>query len=50
MASVQAAVYGSHEPVLTPDTWRAVLARKQHEHEQRAGFKLGHHGAGSTAK
>lgn len=48
MAAVQAAVYGSHEPVLTPEIWQSVLKRKLYEHEERAAFKLGHHGTGSS--
>lgn len=48
MASVQAAVYGSHEPVLTPDIFKSVLAHKMYEHQQRAVFKLGHHGVGDA--
>lgn len=39
MAAVQAAVYGSHEPTLTPEIWESVLARKLHEHQERAAFK-----------
>eukprot|EP00798_Chlamydomonas_sp_ICE-L_P022724 gene22724-29884_t len=48
MAAVQAAVYGSHEAVLTPELYRSVLARKMKEHEERKEFKLGHHGTGDS--
>ncbi len=45
MASVQAAVYGSAQAVLTPELFREVLAHKLHEHRQRQAFVLGHHSA-----
>jgi ATPase family AAA domain-containing protein 3A/B len=38
MASVQAAVYGSHEPVLTKDMFARVLQLKLKEHGQRQAF------------
>jgi len=41
MASVQASVYGSHEPVLTSDMLRSVLELKMREHKQREIFALG---------
>eukprot|EP00955_Chlamydomonas_euryale_P111580 366076-Chlamydomonas_euryale.AAC.5 len=44
VASVQAAVYGSHEAALTPEVWNAVLQRKLSEHQERKAFRLGHHG------
>lgn len=48
MASVQAAVYGSHEAVLTKNIFHAVLAHKLYEHDQRRQFRLGHHGTGDS--
>lgn len=39
MAAVQAAVYGAHEPVLTPEIWGSVLQRKLHEHQERRAFR-----------
>lgn len=48
LAAVQAAVYGSAEPVLTPEIWKAVLDRKLYEHQQRRRFRLGHHGTGDS--
>ncbi|GAB4815326.1 hypothetical protein N2152v2_002372 [Parachlorella kessleri] len=41
MASVQAAVYGSHEPVLTADMFKTVLNMKLREHSQRQAFMAG---------
>ena len=41
MASVQATVYGSHEPVLTSDMLRSVLELKLKEHKQREIFASG---------
>ena len=41
MASVQAAVYGSHEPELTPAIFENVLNLKLVEHEQREIFSAG---------
>lgn len=41
MASVQAAVYGSHEPVLTPAIFENVLNLKLAEHQQRTVFAAG---------
>ena len=41
MASVQATVYGSHEPVLTADMMRTVLDLKLKEHKQREIFAEG---------
>ncbi|EFJ44341.1 hypothetical protein VOLCADRAFT_64976 [Volvox carteri f. nagariensis] len=49
LAAVQAAVYGAPQPVLTPEIWRTVLARKLHEHAERRSFRLGHHGTGDSA-
>jgi len=46
MAAVQAAVYGSAQPVLTPQVWDTVLSRKLFEHKEREAFRLGHHGIG----
>jgi ATPase family AAA domain-containing protein 3A/B len=39
MAAVQAAVYGSASPVLTPELWSTVLQRKLYEHSERKAFK-----------
>ena len=50
MISVQAAVYGRPDATLTPDLLRGVLRHKLHEHSQRQGFKLGHHGAAANYK
>lgn len=41
MASVQATVYGSHEPVLTGDMFKRVLDLKLKEHKQRQIFAEG---------
>lgn len=41
MASIQAAVYGSHEPVLTPAIFENVLNLKLTEHQQRTIFAAG---------
>ncbi|KAI8103164.1 hypothetical protein M9434_005947 [Picochlorum sp. BPE23] len=41
MASVQAAVYGSHESVLTPSIFENVLEMKLKEHKQRTIFSSG---------
>lgn len=41
MASVQATVYGSHEPVLTGDMFKRVLELKLREHKQRQVFVAG---------
>lgn len=41
MASVQAAVYGSHESVLTPSIFESVLEMKLNEHKQRTIFASG---------
>jgi len=41
MASVQAAVYGSHEPVLTKDLFERVLELKLKEHRQKEVFMAG---------
>lgn len=41
MASVQAAVYGSHEPTLTPELFHQVLKRTLKEHAQRRAFAEG---------
>ena len=41
MASVQATVYGSHEPVLTEDMFKRVLELKLKEHKQRQIFAEG---------
>ena len=41
MASVQATVYGSHEPVLTGDMFKKVLELKLREHVQRQVFVQG---------
>lgn len=39
MASVQAAVYGSRQPILTPELFSQVLEFKVKEHERRSTFK-----------
>ncbi|KAF5841023.1 P-loop containing nucleoside triphosphate hydrolase protein [Dunaliella salina] len=39
MAAVQAAVYGSPQPVLTPQVWDTVLSRKLFEHKEREAFR-----------
>ncbi|GFH26211.1 AAA domain-containing protein, partial [Haematococcus lacustris] len=49
LAAVQAAVYGSAQPLLTAELWDSVLARKLHEHSERKTFRLGHHGTGDSA-
>ncbi|KAL6750220.1 hypothetical protein V8C86DRAFT_3020162 [Haematococcus lacustris] len=49
LAAVQAAVYGSAQPLLTVELWDSVLARKLHEHSERKAFRLGHHGTGDSA-
>ena len=41
VASMQAAVYGSAQPVLTKDTWQRVINMKVREHEQRQDFLAG---------
>ncbi|KAJ9515866.1 hypothetical protein QJQ45_008748 [Haematococcus lacustris] len=38
LAAVQAAVYGSAQPLLTAELWDSVLARKLHEHSERKAF------------
>lgn len=48
MASVQAAVYGSPQPVLTADIFNRVLKAKLDEHAARRSFLLGHHGTGDS--
>ncbi|GBF92094.1 hypothetical protein Rsub_04441 [Raphidocelis subcapitata] len=48
-ASVQAAVYGAPEPVLTPELFRRVLDHKLREHAARRAFVVGHHGTGDSA-
>eukprot|EP00882_Tetradesmus_deserticola_P029047 GHRQ01032441.1.p2 GENE.GHRQ01032441.1~~GHRQ01032441.1.p2 ORF type:complete len:131 (+),score=76.71 GHRQ01032441.1:75-467(+) len=50
MASVQAAVYGSAQAVLTPEIFRRVLQAKLQEHAARKSFVLGHHGAGDSVQ
>ena len=47
-ASVQAAVYGSARPVLTPELFQRVLDYKLREHAARRAFVLGHHGTGEA--
>ncbi len=39
MAAVQAAAYGSAQPVLTPGLWDSVLQRKLFEHQERRAFR-----------
>ncbi|KAJ9515668.1 hypothetical protein QJQ45_002696 [Haematococcus lacustris] len=39
LAAVQAAVYGSAQPLLTAELWDSVLARKLHEHSERKAFR-----------
>lgn len=39
MAAVQAAVYGSAKPILTPQVWDTVLKRKLFEHQERSAFR-----------
>lgn len=41
MAAVQSAVYGSHEPVLTPELFRQVVDMKLQQHEMRKEFEVG---------
>lgn len=41
VASMQAAVYGSPEAVLTPAMFKSVLKMKLHEHQQREAFSHG---------
>jgi ATPase family AAA domain-containing protein 3A/B len=48
-ASVQAAVYGAPEPVLTRELFGKVLDYKLKEHAARRAFVLGHHGTGDSA-
>ncbi|KAI8463565.1 MAG: hypothetical protein J3K34DRAFT_526885 [Monoraphidium minutum] len=48
VASVQAAVYGSAETVLTRELFDKVLAYKLKEHAARRAFVLGHHGTGDS--
>ncbi|KAL3143353.1 hypothetical protein ABBQ38_002187 [Trebouxia sp. C0009 RCD-2024] len=43
VASMQAAVYGSAQPVLTLDIWQRVLNMKVREHAQRQEFLSGQH-------
>ncbi|KAF6259265.1 hypothetical protein COO60DRAFT_1514012 [Scenedesmus sp. NREL 46B-D3] len=50
MASVQAAVYGSAQAVLTPEIFRRVLQAKLQEHAARKSFLLGHHGTGDSVQ
>lgn len=47
-ASVQAAVYGGAEAVLTPQLFQKVLDYKLKEHAARRAFVLGHHGTGDS--
>lgn len=41
VASMQAAVYGSPEAVLTPAMFKSVMKMKLHEHQQREAFSHG---------
>uniref|UniRef100_A0A383WCV6 AAA+ ATPase domain-containing protein n=1 Tax=Tetradesmus obliquus TaxID=3088 RepID=A0A383WCV6_TETOB len=50
MASVQAAVYGSAQAVLTPEIFKRVLQAKLQEHAARKSFLLGHHGTGDSVQ
>lgn len=43
VASMQAAVYGSTQPVLTLDIWQRVINMKVREHAQRQEFLAGQH-------
>lgn len=43
VASMQAAVYGSAQPILTKDMWQRVINMKVREHEQRQEFLAGQH-------
>ena len=45
MASMQAAVYGSAQPILTHEMWHRVLNMKLKEHAQRRAFLAGQHTA-----
>lgn len=45
VASMQAAVYGSAQPVLTVEMWQRVINMKAREHEQRQEFLAGQHTA-----
>lgn len=48
ISSIQTAVYGSAQPVLTPELFRNVVARKVAEHAQRQAFAQGHHSVTSS--
>ena len=43
VASMQAAVYGSAQPVLTVEMWQRVINMKVREHAQRQEFLVGQH-------
>lgn len=43
VASMQAAVYGSAQPVLTVEMWQRVINMKVREHAQRQEFLAGQH-------
>ena len=48
VASMQAAVYGSAQPVLTIETWQRVINMKVREHAQRQDFLAGHNDTSET--
>ena len=48
ISSIQTGVYGSAQPVLTPELFRSVVARKVTEHAQRQAFAEGHHSVSSS--
>jgi ATPase family AAA domain-containing protein 3A/B len=50
IASVQAAVYGSHEAQLTAQMFESVLQHKLQEHKQREAFRQGQHTANTAEK
>lgn len=47
ISSIQTAVYGSTQAVLTPQLFRSVVSRKVAEHVQRQVFAEGHHSVSS---
>jgi ATPase family AAA domain-containing protein 3A/B len=49
ISSIQTAVYGSAQPVLTPELFRSVVGRKVTEHAQRQAFAEGHHSVSGSS-
>lgn len=49
ISSIQTAVYGSAQPVLTPELFRSVVGRKVTEHAQRQAFAEGHHSVSDSS-